>query len=145
MRTKEFMARLDHKRIVAAIAAAEAKTSGEIRVFIQRGELASDALSVAEKKFIELAMDQTAERNAILILVAPRARKFAVVGDEGVYQKCGPEFWQGLVQTMRGHFQHDEFTEALVEAIESAGQLLAQNFPRQPADRNELPDDVIEG
>lgn len=138
------MARLEHKRIVAAIAAAEAKTSGEIRVFIQRGELASDALPFAEKKFIELGMDKTAERNAILILVAPRAQKFAVVGDEGVHRRCGPEFWQRLVESMRGHFKREEFTDALVEAIESTGLLLAQHFPRRPDDRNELPDEPLE-
>ena len=145
MRTKDFMAQLEHKRVVGAIAAAESTTSGEIRVFIQRGELADDALPLAEKKFLELGMDKTAERNAILILVAPRAQKFAVIGDEGVHKKCGPEFWQRLVETMRAHFKRDAFTDAIVEAIESAGRLLAEHFPRLSADHNELPDDVIEG
>ncbi len=145
MRTKEFMARLDHPRIVAAIAAAEAKTSGEIRVFIQRGEMADNPQRFAEKKFMQLGMQKTAERNAILILVAPRARKFAVVGDKGVHEQCGAEFWDQLVTTMRGHFQREAFTEALLEAIGSAGELLARHFQRQSDDRNELPDDIIEG
>ncbi len=143
MRTKEFLSRLDHKRISAAIAAAEATTSGEIRVFIQRGEI-GEPLITAEKKFQELGMHKTAARNAILIFVAPRAQKFAVVGDEAVHQKCGTEFWERLVQAMREHFKREEFTDALVEAIGSAGQLLAQHFPRQGGDRNELSDDVIE-
>ncbi|MDQ6656608.1 MAG: TPM domain-containing protein [Verrucomicrobiota bacterium] len=145
MRSEEFMARLDHPRIVAAIAAAEAKTSGEIRVFVQRGEVAGDPLPFAEKKFLELGMHKTAERNAILILVAPRARKFAVVGDEGVHRKCGPAYWEQLVTSMRGHFQREDFTEALLEGINSAGELLAAHFAHQSDDRNELPDDVIEG
>lgn len=145
MRTKEFMAQLDHKRIVAAIAAAEAKTSGEIRVFVQRGELKEDGLPLAQKKFLELGMEKTAERNAVLILVAPRSQKFAVVGDKGVHQKCGEEFWQRLVETMRGHFKRDAFTDALVEAIDGTGTLLAQYFPRANDDKNELPDEIIEG
>jgi uncharacterized membrane protein len=145
MRTKEFIARLEHKRIVDAIASAETKTSGEIRVFIQRGELVGEALPLAEKKFLELGMDKTAERSAILILVVPRAQKFAVVGDEGVHRKCGQEFWQRLVESMRGHFKREAFTDALVEGIESAGRLLAEHFPRLTTDRNELPDDIVEG
>ncbi|MGI8819943.1 MAG: TPM domain-containing protein [Chthoniobacterales bacterium] len=145
MRTKEFMARLDHARIVAAIAAAEAKSSGEIRVFIQRGEMADNPLRVAENKFMKLGMEKTAERNAILILVVPRARKFAVVGDKGVHERCGAEFWEQLVATMRGHFQREAFTEALLAAIESAGDLLARHFPPQSDDRNELLDDIVEG
>lgn len=145
MKTKEFLHHLDHKRISNAIAASEAATSGEIRVFIHRGAVSDDALLFAEKRFVELGMTKTAERNAILIFVAPRAQKFAVVGDEGVHQKCGPEFWQHMVEAMRAHFQREEFTDALVEAIETAGQLLAQNFPRKHDDRNELPDVPREG
>jgi uncharacterized membrane protein len=144
MRTKEFLNRLDNKRIVEAIASAETKTSGEIRVFIRRGEAAGDPLEEARKEFAKLGMEKTSERNAILIFVAPRAQKFAVVGDEGVHQKCGTEFWEQLVATMRAHFKREEFTDALVEAIESAGQLLAEHFPRRDDDRNELPDAPLE-
>ena len=144
MRTKDFMAQIDHGRIVAAIGEAEARTSGEIRVYIQRGEVTGDALPFAQDKFMQFGMDKTAERNAVLILVAPRAQKFAVVGDEGVHQKCGLEFWLQLVETMRGHFQRAAFTDALVLAVESTGELLAQYFPRSSNDRNELPDEIIE-
>lgn len=145
MRTKAFLSQLDHERIVAAIKEAEAKSSGEIRVFIQRGELEGDPVVAAQKKFHGLGMDATKERNGILIFVLPRAQKFAVIGDEGVHKKCGPEFWQRLVESMREHFKREEFTAALVEAIETAGQLLAQHFPGQGGDRNELSDQVVEG
>ena len=144
MRTKEFMARLDHGRIVAAIKGAEGQTSGEIRIYVQHGEMEDDPLVVAGQKFVEFGMEKTRARNAILILVAPRAQKFAVVGDEGIHQKCGEEFWGKLVDNMRAHFQREAFTDALVEAIENAGNLLATHFPRQPDDRNELPDIVVE-
>ena len=145
MRTKSFLSQLDHGRIVGAIKEAEAKSTGEIRVFIQRGEWDGDPVIAAQKQFHRLRMDATKERNGILIFVLPRARKFAVIGDEGVHQKCGPEFWQKLVESMREHFKREEFTDALVEAIETAGRLLAEHFPRQGGDRNELSDQVVEG
>ena len=144
MRPKDFLHRLDHQRISSAIAAAEATTSGEIRVFIDRTNVQEDPLIFAEKKFLQLGMDKTSERNAILILVAPRSQKFAVVGDEGVHKKCGSDFWQKMVADMRAHFQQEEFTDAIVEAIERAGELLARYFPRQHDDRNELPDAPLE-
>jgi Predicted membrane protein len=144
MRTKEFLSRLDHDRIVQAIKKAEAQTSGEIRVYVQRGLLKDDPLIAAQRKFQELGMQKTRERNAVLIFVAPRAQKFAVIGDEGVHQKCGAEFWQELVDTMRGHFQKENFTEALVKAIEETGSLLARHFARAKDDRDELPDEIIE-
>ena len=145
MRTHRFIRELEHDRIIRAIKEAEAKTSGQIRVFLQRGKFEEDALERAQKKFIQLGMHKTRERNAILIFVAPRAQKFAVVGDEGVHQKCGEKFWQELVEKMRLHFLREEFTHALVEGIESAGELLAGHFPKTGPSANELPDEIVEG
>ena len=145
MRTHNFLRELEHDRIVRAIKEAEAKTSGQIRVFLQRGKFEEDALERAQKKFIQLGMHKTRERNAILIFVAPRAQKFAVIGDEGVHQKCGEQFWEELVKKMRGHFLREDFTQALIEAIESVGQVLARHFPKAAGSSNELPDDVVEG
>jgi uncharacterized membrane protein len=145
MRTKEFLSKLDSDRIVRAIRAAEAKTSGEIRVYLQRGQLAGDALEAAQTQFRKLGMEKTKERNGVLIFVAPRARKFAVIGDEGVHQKCGEEYWQQLVDSMREHFQKEDFNQALLEAIESTGELLAKHFPKTDGGPNELPDAIVEG
>jgi uncharacterized membrane protein len=145
MRTHNFIRELEHDRIVAAIKKAEATSSGQIRVFLQRGKFEEDALERAQKKFIQLGMQKTAERNAVLIFVAPRVQKFAVVGDEGVHEKCGEKFWQELVARMREHFLREDFTEALLEAVEAAGALLAKHFPKTADSKNELPDDVIEG
>lgn len=145
MRTHRFLRELNHDRITGAIKEAEAKTSGQIRVFLQRGQFEEDALERAQKKFLQLGMEKTQERNGVLIFVAPRAQKFAVIGDEGVHKRCGERFWQELIDKMRAHFQREDFTEALLEAIESTGQLLARHFPKTAASKNELPDDVIEG
>lgn len=145
MRTKEFLTKLDHDRIVAAIREAESKTSGEIRVYVQRGKLTDDPLVVAQKKFQRLAMYTTHERNAVLIFVAPRARKFAIVGDKAIHEKCGEEFWRRVVDAMRVHFQNEKFSHALTEAINEVGKVLATHFPRTSANANELPDEIVEG
>lgn len=142
MRTKKFIRHLDHDRIVEAIRQAETKTSGEIRVYIQRGELERDVLSEAQDQFQALGMQDTAARNGVLIFVAPRARQFAVVGDEGIHQKCGDVLWQRVVEKMRNHFRENHFSDAIVDAIHDLSQVLADHFPRKPGDVNELPDRV---
>jgi uncharacterized membrane protein len=144
MRTREFLSKVEHDRIVQAIRDVESRTSGEIRVFIQRGKLNADPLVAAQKKFHQLRMHKTRERNAVLIFVAPRAHKFAVVGDKAIHEKCGEEFWQHIVDGMRAHFKNEKFSQALVEAINEIGKLLAAHFPRRPTSANELRDDVIE-
>jgi uncharacterized membrane protein len=145
MRTREFLSKVEHDRIVQAIREAESKTSGEIRVFIQRGKLNADPLVAAQKKFHQLRMHTTRERNAVLIFVAPRAHKFAVVGDKAIHEKCGDEFWRRIVDGMRVHFQNEKFSHALIGAIKEIGEVLAAHFPRTRANANELPDTVVEG
>lgn len=143
MRTKEFLSKLEHDRIVQAIREAELKTSGEIRIYIQRGKFDLDPLIAAQEKFYQLGMHKTDERNAVLIFVAPRAHKFAVIGDKAIHEKCDEAFWQRLVERMREHFRNEKFTDALVEAIAEAGQALASHFPRRSTS-TELPNDVVE-
>jgi len=138
MRTKEFLSKLEHDRIVQVIREAESKTSGQIRVYIQRGKAA------AQKKFHRLGMHKTSERNAVLIFVAPRAHKFAVVGDKAIHEKCGEEFWQRVVDVMRTHFQNEKFSHAIVEAVEEIGKLLATYFPKKSRSSNELPEKIVE-
>ena len=144
MRTKEFLSKLEHDRIVQTIREAESKTSGQIRVYIQRGKLDVDPLIPAQKKFHRLGMHRTPERNAILIFVAPRAHKFAVVGDQAIHEKCGEAFWQRLVEQMREHFRSERFSDALVEAIEEAGKGLASHFPKRSTS-TQLPNEIVEG
>jgi uncharacterized membrane protein len=145
MRTREFLSKLEHDRIVQTIREAESKTSGEIRVFIQRGKLKNDPLAAAQKKFRQLRMHKARESNAVLIFVAPRAHKFAVVGDKAIHEKCGDEFWQRIVEGMRAHFQNEKFSHALIEAIKEIGKVLAAHFPKTSTPSNELRDEIAEG
>jgi uncharacterized membrane protein len=133
MRTKEFLSKLEHDRIVSAIREAEAKTSAEMRVYIQRGKLEGDPLAAATKRFHRLGLHKTSHRASVLIFVAPRAHKFAVLGDQAIHQKCGEELWQRIVDQMREHFRNERFTDALVDAIRDVGGALASHFPRQSA------------
>jgi uncharacterized membrane protein len=144
MRTREFLTKLEHDRIVQAIREAEMKTSGEIRVLIQRGKLKSDPLVAAQRKFHRLRMHKTRQRNGVLVFVAPRVHKFAVIGDRAIHEKCGDVFWRKVTENMRTHFQNEKFSHALIEAIKEIGKVLAAHFPRARANANELPDEVIE-
>jgi uncharacterized membrane protein len=132
---------IDKERIVSAIAAAELRTSGEIRVLVAEGR-AQDPVAAAKRHFERLGMTKTAARNGVLIFVAPGSRTFAVIGDTGVHEKCGDAFWQELAAAMSEEFKRGEFTAGLVQGIGRAGVLLAEHFPRRSDDKNELPDEI---
>ncbi len=130
MHPKTFAKHLQHDAIVAAIREAEQKTSGEIRVSISPKHV-DDAVVAAQAEFLRLGLNQSPERNSVLIFVAPRAHKFAVIGDEAVHAKCGDEFWRQLADAMAGYFRKSEFTPGLLHGVQKAGELLAEHFPRR--------------
>ena len=138
---KEFISQLDEQRILDAIRGAEKMTSGEIRVYISHKER-HDALTFAQRRFRELGMMKTRERNAVLIYIVPRTQQFAIVGNTGIHQKCGNDFWRKIASGMSQRMKENRFTDAIVSAIEEAGAAMQSHFPRQANDRNELPDDI---
>ncbi len=135
--------RFDSERIVAAIAAAEKRTSGEIRVHVTR-RVPKDLEERALRRFHLLGMTKTAEKNGVLIYIAPRARKFRILGDAAVHEKCGEAFWKEVAAAMEAHFRKGDLTAGAVAGVERVGEVLARHFPRQAKDRNELPDRIDE-
>jgi uncharacterized membrane protein len=128
-----FAPKIDHDRVVAAIRAAEIGTSGEIRVMIARHK-AEDPVGAAQAYFNSTGMANSPHRNGILIFVAPRSRRFAVIGDSAVHEKCGDGFWTSLTEAMGDHFRRGQFTDGVVHGIERAGELLGKTFPRSKDD-----------
>ena len=130
MHPQHFAKHLRHDHIVAAIRAAEQKTSGEIRVSISRKHI-EDPVAAAQAEFLRLGLNRFPARNGVLIFVAPRAHQFAVIGDEAIHAKCGDEFWRKLADAMSGFFRKSEFTPGIIHGVQKAGELLAEHFPRQ--------------
>lgn len=141
---KGFLGQLDHERIVGAIRDAEARSRGEIRVHASSRAI-SDAQQEAALQFERLGMTATQERNGILIYIAPESRCFAVLGDSGIHEHCGADFWKDVAAAMEQDFRAGRFTDGLVKGIARAGDALAAHFPRAGrTDVNELPDSVSE-
>ena len=132
---------IEEEKIVAAIKEAETKTSGEIRVHIDKW-CKTDPIYKAQNKFYHLEMDKTKLRNAVLIYLAFHEKKFAIVGDEGINQKVPSDFWLETKDLMSSHFKNGQIVEGLCEGILLAGHQLAEHFPIGDNDKNELSDGI---
>lgn len=146
MRHEEFLGALASEAIVAAIRDAESRTRAEIRVHVT-DEAILDTQSAAAAVFEKLGMAATAERNGVLIFVAPETQRYTVLGDRGIHEACAPGFWGAVTEAMRARFLEGRFTEGVVAGVREVGGELARCFPRRPGDgdRNELPDEVSRG
>ena len=142
MNERDFLQRLDEARIVKAIADAEDKCSGEVRVYVSHKER-HNVMEFAKKRFSELGMTKTRNRNGVLLYIVPRTQQFAVLGDVGIHEKCGDEFWRTIASGMSGRMKAGQFTEAIVEAIAAIGNALARHFPPDGDNPNELPNRIV--
>jgi uncharacterized membrane protein len=136
--------------IARAIGAAEARTSAEIRVHLERRvprwwRRPDDALGRAQAVFQRLGMARTAERNGILIYLAVDDHALAVVGDAGIHAHVGDEYWTGVCERTLASLRAGPPAQAIVDAVADVGGTLARYFPRRPDDVNELSDDVSVG
>lgn len=139
MKPRELLAQIDESQIIAAIARAESRTSGEIRVSVSHRSAPGDPITHARKEFLRLKMDRTRHRNAVLIYLAPLNRSLAIVGDTAIHQRCGEAHWKTLANQLTASVHHGDFTPALTDTITRIGDLLAQHFPRPTDNPDALP------
>lgn len=132
-------------RIKAAIEAAELNTSGEIRVHLEGHCKTDNVLDRAAQMFAQLNMHKTDTRNGVLIYLAVKDHKFAIIGDAGINAKVEDDFWDITKGKMLDHFKTGDLTKGLVEGITCAGARLKEHFPYQQGDKNELSDDISFG
>lgn len=134
----------DKLRIKKAIESAEMQTSGEICVYLDK-HCSTEPLKEAIKQFDKYKLSKTKLRNAALIYIATKDKVFAILGDIGIHEKVGQEFWDNAKAIMKEHFQNGDVVRGIEKAIEQIGGALKMYFPHEAGDVNELPNDVILG
>ena len=140
------MTATQQEQLLLAIRQAEQRTSGEIRVFMERRCRYMDATDRAAEIFFEQKMQQTAQRNAVLIYIATQDHQLAIWGDQGIYEKLGHSYWQNRVQEMLGLFSKEDYLAGLNSCIGAIGEALHQHFPYdRHSDSNELSDEILFG
>lgn len=141
MKPSAFLDQLDDARVVEAIHRAESTTTGEIRVFVsQRSLHGEDILQCAAARFRRLGMEDTPDRNGVLLYFLPREQKFAVLGDRGIHARSSSAFWAEVASAIAVELRRGQFTEAVLVGVKRVGDLLAEHFPGVPS--QSLPDDV---
>ena len=141
---RSFFSDEQQDEIKQAILNAELDTSGEIRVHIENS-CPGDVLDRAAKVFKILGMHKTKLRNGVLIYLAIRNRKFAIIGDSGINAVVDKGYWDNSKAKMLEAFRDGQFTGGLTAAILDVGIKLKSFFPHKPDDVNELPDEISFG
>jgi uncharacterized membrane protein len=136
------LSREEVDRLSAKIAAAEQLTSAELRVVITKSSWFG-IKNKAHKLFRKYGLHETAQRNAVMILVDTRSRELLIYGDEGVHRRVDDAFWTDVRDAMLEELRAGRLADALATGIRLVGEKLALLFPSDPNDRNEIANDVI--
>ena len=143
MKVKHFLSALEHDRVHRAIRSAEEGTSGDIVLFISRRKV-EDPLAAAKEEFRKMRLETATDKNSLLIFLAPKSQKFAVVGGTALHAKVAQHWWNELIDLLTRHFKEGHYTDGLVAAIERAGHALKTHFPASATDRTGQSDIVEE-
>jgi uncharacterized membrane protein len=143
MKVKHFLSALEHDRVHRAIRSAEEGASGDIVVFISHCHV-EDPLAAANHQFRKLRLEPATDKNSLLIFLAPKSQKFAVVGGAALHEKVGQAWWDELIALLTRHFKESRYTDGLVATIEQAGRALKTHFPASASDRTGRRDIVEE-
>jgi uncharacterized membrane protein len=145
-RKREFFSADEKQLIVEAVKKAERMTSGEVRVFVENRCSYMDAIDRAAEIFFQLKMNETNDRNAVLVYAALKDHQLAIFADEEIYKRAGSEYWNTEVKKMINSFNKENYAEGIQTVVEDIGEALTQHFPfNNDTDKNELPDDIVFG
>src|SRR6266850_2401395 len=137
----------DLAAIVASIASAEAATSAEVRVHLERRVKRAPGsgdptLARARDIFARLEMHETTHRGGVLIYLAVEDRKLAIIGDDAIHARVGDEYWLGVRDGMVARLREGRAREAVIEAVAEVGRALSRHFPRESDDRPDPNNDL---
>ncbi len=137
----KFLTAAETQQLEAAIERAERITSAEIKVTLVR-HCWSNIEAKAARLFRKLNLDKTKQRNCVMIMLVLTNREFLIHGDEGIHERVGQNFWDGVRDLMLSRFTEDRFGDGLAAGVNMIGESLAKYYPYHAGDKNEISDEV---
>jgi uncharacterized membrane protein len=117
--------------IVLAIAEAEAGSTAEVRVHVTKRLFERAPFKRAEKLFARFGMSRTQHRNAVLLYVNLRRRRFAIVSDRGADRALGPSYWKEFSRSLSQELRATDPERAIAQAVIQLGLKLRTHFPKE--------------
>ncbi len=114
------------------------------RRLIPRRQMEEQVLEAAMREFYAGGLYRTREANGVLIYLSCLERHVVVLGDKGIHDKMGDDWWCGVRQAIIEGIHRGNAVEGICRAIAMCGKALVEHFPRPEDDTNELPDRVID-
>ena len=141
----QFLSEADQQRVAEAIRQAELQTDGEIKIHLEPQSSNLLPLARAKEVFLQLNLQNTKLRSAVLIYIAYQDHQLAILGDVGIHSQVGDSFWQQEKDSLISHFKAGDPAGGLVRVVQDVGEKLAAFFPKSVNNPDEISNDLSFG
>lgn len=87
---------------------------------------------------------RTLKKTGVLLYLSMKEHVAEIVADEAVHKAVAPEAWGDAMVALVEHVREGRPGQGMAAAIAQIGAILAEHFPKDHDDLNELPDRLIE-
>ena len=94
--------------------------------------------------FRATAEQRTTGSTGVLLYLSLAEHRAEIVAEAGIHARVSPDCWAEAMAALIAAVKDDRPGDGMAAAIERIGAVLAEHFPRDADDINELPDRVIE-
>ena len=132
-------------QLIAFVVAALVLSIPSIRFrIVPRPRMHQQAHAEAVRQFRAQGLHKTDQRTGVLIFASEAEHYAEIIADAGINAKVAQDTWDDAVTALVLAIGDGRPADGFVAAIERCGAVLAQHFPPDALDRNELPDKLIE-
>jgi putative membrane protein len=109
---------------------------------IPRGARRAHAHRAAMEQFMIRGMARKKNRAGVLIFVSLAEHYARIVADDGIAAKVDQTVWQDAIDALLECAGEGEIAEGFIIAVDKCGRVLAEHFPPEPGDEDQLPDRI---
>jgi putative membrane protein len=104
-----------------------------------------DARRAARASFLDGGLDNTPERNAVMLFVSRAERYVEILPDRAAAAAIEPAHWTAIVDGFRKAARKGDLGEAVAGAVTAIGQISAVHFPASSANPDRVSNRPIQG
>ena len=113
------------------------------RLFVRERRATEVAEEQAFQEFYGNDLHTTEAATGVLLFVSLLDHRVIVLADHGISEQVPADVWREVDAAILAGIRAGSLRDGLVEGIRRCGDVLAEQFPWQDGDRNELPDRLI--
>lgn len=111
--------------------------------YIQKKLKLDDAAIEKIAQAVQRAESKTRENSGILIFISLLERQVRIIADSGISAKISDDLWKLIADELAEGIGKRDAASAIIGAIEKCGELLAQHFPAEADNPDELSNNII--